>query len=67
MSELDDIKVYGETDVGWCRLTLPNETVDEDVYKRQIQHSLQAGVVAEVASRVGNSARKQKVSFTVIK
>jgi hypothetical protein len=29
MSELDDIKVYGETDVGWCRLTLPNETVDD--------------------------------------
>lgn len=29
MSELDDIKVYGETDVGWCALTLPNETVDD--------------------------------------
>jgi hypothetical protein len=29
MSELDDIKVYGGTDVGWCALTLPNETVDD--------------------------------------
>lgn len=29
MSELDDLKVYGETEVGWCALTLPNETVDE--------------------------------------
>jgi hypothetical protein len=29
MNELDDIKVYGETDVGWCALTLPNETVDD--------------------------------------
>lgn len=30
MSELDNIKVYGETDVGWCALTLPNETVDDE-------------------------------------
>ena len=29
MSELDDLKVYGETDAGWCALTLPNETVDD--------------------------------------
>src|SRR5579862_2760920 len=29
MGELDDIQVYGETDVGWCPLTLPNETVDD--------------------------------------
>jgi len=29
MSELDTLKVYGETSVGWCRLTPPNETVDE--------------------------------------
>jgi hypothetical protein len=29
MSELDALKVYGETNVGWCRLTPPNETVDE--------------------------------------
>lgn len=29
MSELDDIKVFGETIVGWCSLTLPNETVDD--------------------------------------
>jgi hypothetical protein len=29
MSELDKLKVYGETSVGWCRLTPPNETVDE--------------------------------------
>jgi hypothetical protein len=29
MSELDALKVYGETRVGWCRLTPPNETVDE--------------------------------------
>ncbi len=29
MSELDDIKVFGETAVGWCGLTLPNETVDD--------------------------------------
>ena len=29
MSDLDAIKVYGETDVGWCALTLPNETVDD--------------------------------------
>ncbi len=29
MSELDEIKVYGETDVGWCALTLPNESVDD--------------------------------------
>ncbi len=29
MSELDDLKVYGESDVGWCELTLPNETVDD--------------------------------------
>src|ERR1700735_2828018 len=29
MSELNHIKVYGDTDVGWCGLTLPNETVDD--------------------------------------
>ena len=29
MSELDQLKVYGETGVGWCYLTPPNETVDE--------------------------------------
>lgn len=29
MSELDQLKVYGETGVGWCHLTPPNETVDE--------------------------------------
>jgi Phytanoyl-CoA dioxygenase (PhyH) len=29
MSEVDDLKVYGETAVGWCALTLPNETVDD--------------------------------------
>src|SRR5215472_13870229 len=29
MSELDNLKVYGETNVGWCSLTLPNETVDD--------------------------------------
>ena len=29
MSELDDIRVYGDTGIGWCALTLPNETVDD--------------------------------------
>lgn len=29
-SELDSLKVYGETSVGWCPLTPPNETVDEN-------------------------------------
>src|SRR5262249_38667190 len=29
MNELGDIKVYGETELGWCSLTLPNETVDD--------------------------------------
>lgn len=29
MNDVDDIKVYGETEVGWCALTLPNETVDD--------------------------------------
>ncbi|HLX36651.1 MAG TPA: phytanoyl-CoA dioxygenase family protein [Candidatus Binataceae bacterium] len=29
MDELDDLKVHGETDIGWCALTLPNETVDD--------------------------------------
>jgi hypothetical protein len=29
VSELDDIQVFGETAVGWCALTLPNETVDD--------------------------------------
>ena len=29
MNELDGLKVFGETGVGWCRLTPPNETVDE--------------------------------------
>ena len=30
MSELDGLKVYGETQVGWCERTPPNETVDAD-------------------------------------
>ena len=30
MSELDDLKVYGETAVGWCAATPPNEFVDKD-------------------------------------
>ena len=29
MGELEHIKVHGETEVGWCALTLPNETVDD--------------------------------------
>ncbi len=29
VSEIDDIKVFGETGVGWCASTLPNETVDD--------------------------------------
>lgn len=29
MSELDELKVYGETAVGWCAATPPNEFVDE--------------------------------------
>lgn len=29
MSELDNLKVCGETSIGWCGLTPPNETVDE--------------------------------------
>jgi hypothetical protein len=29
MNELDSLQVYGETTVGWCHLTPPNETVDE--------------------------------------
>ncbi|MGH7924280.1 MAG: phytanoyl-CoA dioxygenase family protein [Candidatus Binatus sp.] len=28
--ELDNLKVYGETSVGWCGLTPPNETVGEN-------------------------------------
>src|SRR5690242_11635336 len=30
MSELDDLKVYGPTPVGWCAATAPNEFVDKD-------------------------------------
>jgi hypothetical protein len=30
MSELDNLKIYGETTVGWCAATPPNETTDED-------------------------------------
>jgi hypothetical protein len=30
MSELDDLKVHGETEVGWCAATPPNEFVDKD-------------------------------------
>ena len=29
MSELDQLKVHGESSVGWCSQTPPNETVDE--------------------------------------
>jgi hypothetical protein len=29
MSELDALRVYGETRVGWCAATPPNETTDE--------------------------------------
>src|SRR5215469_11039138 len=29
VSELEEIRVFGETTVGWCALTLPNETVDD--------------------------------------
>src|SRR5215469_13098844 len=29
VSELEEIRVFGETTVGWCSLTLPNETVDD--------------------------------------
>lgn len=30
MAELDDLKVYGETTIGWDENTRPNETVDEN-------------------------------------
>src|SRR5579871_2446203 len=30
MNELDDLRVYGETDVGWCAATAPNEFVDQE-------------------------------------
>lgn len=30
MDELHDLKVYGETSVGWCAATPPNEFVDRD-------------------------------------
>ena len=29
MSELDDLRVVGETSLGWCSRTLPNETTDD--------------------------------------
>ncbi|MCY4655693.1 MAG: phytanoyl-CoA dioxygenase family protein [Gammaproteobacteria bacterium] len=29
MTELDDLRVCGETSVGWCELTQPNETTDD--------------------------------------
>src|SRR5689334_3985947 len=29
MGELDGLKIYGETQVGWCAATPPNETTDE--------------------------------------
>jgi hypothetical protein len=29
LDDIDDIKVFGDTNVGWCPLTLPNETVDD--------------------------------------
>ncbi len=29
MSEIEDLKVHGETEVGWCAATPPNETTDE--------------------------------------
>ena len=29
MAELDQLKIYGETTVGWCAATPPNETTDE--------------------------------------
>ena len=28
MSELDDLQVFGETEIGWCRHTPVNETAD---------------------------------------
>jgi hypothetical protein len=30
MSELENLQVHGQTAVGWCPLTAPNETVDDD-------------------------------------
>jgi hypothetical protein len=30
VSELQTLQVYGATDIGWCGLTAPNETVDDD-------------------------------------
>ena len=30
LNELENIQVFGETEVGWCPLTLPNETVDDN-------------------------------------
>ncbi|MBS0469752.1 MAG: phytanoyl-CoA dioxygenase family protein [Proteobacteria bacterium] len=30
MGELDDFRIYGETSVGWCAATAPNETTDEE-------------------------------------
>ena len=35
MSELDDLKVYGETTVGWDAATAPNEFVDRDGVPRE--------------------------------
>jgi len=29
MGELDGLKIFGETGVGWCAATPPNETTDE--------------------------------------
>ena len=29
MNELDDLQVFGETEVGWCEKTPPNETLDD--------------------------------------
>ena len=29
MSELDNLQVFGETEVGWCEKTQPNETLDD--------------------------------------
>ena len=37
MGELEDLQVYGESHVGWCEATAPNEYVDKDGARYEVR------------------------------
>jgi len=53
-SELERLRVYGETEVGWDRNKPPNETIDEEMRDAELADHEQEPTMGKGTSGTGN-------------